>query len=336
MKPTNFSKYLSEFLTDYLSHQRGASSNTIASYRDTFVLFITFMELQNIKVNKLTLELIAKEKVITFLKWLEQERGCSISTCNNRLAAIHSFFNYIQRQQPANLHECQQILSIEYKTRPKPSMNYLSVDGIKLLLQQPNTNKVSGRRDLTLLSLMYDTGSRVQEIIDLTPDMIRLDKPPTIRIKGKGKKTRIVPMLEDQVNLLKAYMNEHKLTEAYAGSYPLFYNQRREKLTRAGVTHIVLKYATKARQIDPKLIPEKISCHSLRHSKAMHLLEAGVNLIYIRDILGHVSITTTEIYARVDSRKKREVLEKAYTEVAPPVTPTWLVNDNLLEWLKSF
>jgi len=336
MKPTNFSKYLSEFLSNYLSHQRGASSNTITAYRDTFVLLITFMELQKIKVQKLTLELITKEKVIDFLEWLEQERKCSISTHNARLTAIHSFFYYIQYQHPENLYECQQILSIKMKKSAKPSMNYLSIDGIRLLLQQPDTTTLSGRRDLTLLSLMYDTASRVQEVIDLTPDMIRLDKPSTIRVKGKGKKTRIIPMLDDQVNLLKSYMIEHKLMEAYTGLYPLFYNHRREKLTRAGITHIVLKYAAKARLKNPKLIPEKVSCHTLRHSKAMHLLEAGVNLVYIRDILGHVSIQTTEIYARADSRKKREAIEKAYNDVTPEIAPAWLANENLVGWLKSF
>lgn len=126
---------------------------------------------------------------------------------------------------------------------------------------------------------------------------------------------RIVPLLEEQVNLLKNYMTEHKLLEPYAGMYPLFCNSRREKLTRAGVNYILLKYAARARLKDSKLIPEKISCHSLRHSKAMHLLQAGVNLVYIRDILGHVSVQTTEIYARSDSRKEREAIEKAYTDV---------------------
>lgn len=336
MKPTDFSKYLSAFLGNYLSHERGVSANTIAAYRDAFVLLITFMEGQKIKVQKLTLELVTKEKVTHFLQWLEQERKCSISTRNARLAAIHSFFHYLQYRHPQNLYECQQILSIKMKKCAKLTMSYLSVEGIRLLLQQPDSTTVKGRRDLTLLSLMYDTGSRVQEVIDLTAEMVRLDKPSTIRLKGKGKKTRIIPMLEDQVNLLRSYMNEHKLMEAAAGSYPLFYNHRKEKLTRAGIAHIVLKYAAKARGKNPALIPEKISCHTLRHSKAMHLLEAGVNLVYIRDILGHASVTTTEIYARADSRKKREAIEKAYSEVAPQVAPTWLANDNLLQWLKSF
>jgi len=331
MKPTNFSKYLTAFLGKYLAHERGASPHTITAYRDTFVAFISFMELRKIKVQKLTLELITKEKVVEFLDWLEQERKCSIATRNARLAAIHSFFSYVQHQHPEILYEVQQILSIRLKKCQKASMNYLSIDGIRLLLQQPDTTTMRGRRDLTLLSLMYDTGCR-----DLTPNMVRLDKPSTIRLTGKGNKTRIVPMLEDQVKLLKNYMQDHKLLETFAGMYPLFYNNRREKLTRAGVNHILLKYAARARLKDSKLIPEKISCHSLRHSKAMHLLEAGVNLVYIRDILGHVSIQTTEIYARADSRKKREAIEKAYVDVAPTAIPAWLASNNLLDWLKSF
>ena len=336
MKPTDFSKYLTGFLTRYLSHERGASTNTIKAYRDTFVLFITFMECKNVKVGKLTLEKISKEIVIEFLGWIQTERNCSSSTRNVRLAAIHSFFRYVQYQHPENLYEYQKILSIKLKKTEGIPMNYLTIDGITLLLQQPDMATSKGRRDLALLSLMYDTGARVQELIDLTPSMIRLDGPCTIRITGKGNKTRFVPMLDEQVRLLNNYMNENKLLEPHANMYPLFCNNRREKLTRAGVNYILLKYAGMAKMKCAKLIPEKISCHSLRHSKAMHLLQAGVNLVYIRDILGHVSVQTTEIYAKADSRQKREAIEKAYTDVKPKKDPKWLTNDNLLEWLKSF
>lgn len=336
MKPTDFSKYLTGFLTRYLSHERGASTNTIKAYRDTFVLFITFMECKNVKVGKLTLEKISKEIVIEFLGWIQTERNCSSSTRNARLAAIHSFFRYVQYQHPENLYEYQKILSIKLKKTERLPMSYLTIDGITLLLQQPDMATSRGRRDLALLSLMYDTGARVQELIDLTPSMIRLDGPCTIRITGKGNKTRIIPMLEQQVRLLKNYMEEHNLLEPHANMYPLFCNGRQEKLTRAGVNYILLKYAGMARKKNSKLIPEKISCHSLRHSKAMHLLQAGVNLVYIRDILGHVSVQTTEIYAKADSRQKREAIEMAYTDVRPKENPQWLTNDKLLEWLKSF
>ena len=139
------------------------------------------------------------------------------------------------------------------------------------------------------------------------------------------------------MKLLKNYMQDHKLLETFAGMYPLFYNNRREKLTRAGVNHILLKYAARARLKDSKLIPEKISCHSLRHSKAMHLLQAGVNLVYIRDILGHVSIQTTDIYARADSKQKRDAFEKVYVEMKPEKSKdkSWEKDDTLLEWLMN-
>jgi integrase/recombinase XerD len=308
MQPTDFSKYLTSFLTKYLSHERGASSNTIASYRDTFVLLITFLETKNIKLNKLTLEQITKDTVVEFLNWVQSERKNTNATRNARLSAIHSFYKYLQYQHPENLYAYQEILSIRMKKAEQIHMNYLSIEGITLLLRQPDVTTSKGRRDLALLSLMYDTASRVQELIDLTPSSIRLDNLSTIRVTGKGKKTRIIPMQEKQVKLLKNYIHEHQLTEPEANMYPLFYNGRREKLTRAAVNHILHKYAGMARIKNPKIIPERISCHSLRHSKAMHLLQAGVNLVYLRDILGHVSVQTTEVYARADSKKRKEKL----------------------------
>ncbi|MCK5137106.1 MAG: tyrosine-type recombinase/integrase [Bacteroidales bacterium] len=336
MKPTDFSKYLTDYLTRYLYHERGYSSNTIIAYRDTFVLFINFMhQVRNIKAEKLFIKSITKASVVEFLDWLQSERKCSDTTRNLRLAALHSFFKYVQYQYPDNLYGYQDIMSIKVKKVRKKAFNYLTVDGIKLLLEQPDVTKKRGRRDLALLSLMYDTGARVQELIDLTSSAIHLDKPYTIQITGKGNKTRIVPLLEEQVKILRNYLIEFDLLKLQTRSYPLFFNSRHEKLTRAGVTHILLKHAEKARKMDPKLIPEKLSCHSLRSSKAMHLLQAGVNLVYIRDILGHVSVQTTEIYARADSKLKREAIEKAYVDVAPKEEPFWENNENLLGWLKS-
>ena len=282
------------------------------------------------------MEIINQAVVVGFLDWLQTERKNGNSTRNARLAAIHAFFSYIQYQHPEHLYEYQKILSIPMKRKASVPMNYLSIEAIKLLLQQPDTRTSKGRRDLALLSLMYDTGARVQEIIDLKPSSMRLDKLNTIKITGKGNKTRIVPMLEEQVKLLKPYLAEHDLAQAHSNDHPLFFNSRGEKLTRAGVNYILLKYVDIARKINEIRLPDKISCHVLRHSKAMHLLQAGVNLVYIRDILGHVSVQTTEIYARADSRAKREAIEKAYISVVPKKEPVWLLNDNLLEWLKRF
>lgn len=339
MKPTDFSKYLTDFFTRYLTHERGLSANTVVSYRDTFVLLITFLECKkNIKPEKLELISITKELVIEFLYWLELERKSSVSTRNQRLAAIHSFFKYVQYQRPDNLHGYQRIMSIRIKKANKPVMNYLTIDGIRLLLEQPDIATKKGRRDLALLSLLYDTGARVQEVIDLTPAAVRFNKPYTVLLRGKGNKSRIIPLLDDQVEILKKYMTEWKLTEPFANQYPLFANSCHQKLTRSGIANILLKYVKIARVKAPELIPERISCHSLRHSKAMHLLQAGINLVYIRDILGHVSVQTTEIYAKADANLKRQALEDAYVNVKPSesVDATWIGNTDLKAWLTSF
>ncbi|MDP2413845.1 site-specific integrase [Daejeonella sp.] len=337
MKPTDFSKYISDFISRYLPNEKGASANTIAAYRDTFVLLLKFIqEVKHVKVEKLTLGGITKESILEFLEWLQKERKCSSSTRNSRLAAIHSFYSYLQHESLDHLHECQKILSVKFKKAKKETMSYLSIEGLKLLLQQPDVTTHRGRRDLALLSLMYDTGSRVQEIIDLTPLSLRLHRPATVKITGKGNKARLVPMLDAQTEHLKNYMKENRLDKPFANHYPLFCNSRKEKLTRAGLNYILDKYARSARTENPMIIPDHISCHSLRHSKAMHLLQAGVNLVYIRDILGHVSVITTEIYARADSKQKREALEKAYVEVNPNEEAMWLKDENLITWLKKF
>lgn len=337
MKTVDFSKSLADFLTKYLPAERGMSYNTIASYRATFILLISFMENEKkIRPEKLMFSDLTKKCVDDFLNYLETVRKCSISTRNVRLAALHSFFKFVQYEWPEQIDECRRILSIKVKKTNKGSINYLTIDGIKLLLLQPDLSTSKGIRDLAMIALMYDTGARVQEIIDLTPFSLRLSKPYTIKIVGKGNKARIVPLMNEEVIHLKNYMSKNSLLEDYANMYPLFSNNRKEKLTRAGVTHILQKYASMARKENSVLIPAKISCHSLRHSKAMHLLQAGVNLIYIRDILGHESVTTTEVYAKVDSKQKRDAIEKAYVGVVKKEAPIWVKNQNLLEWLKNF
>jgi len=337
MKTTDFAYYLTNFLSIHLSSKRNASTNTIASYRDTFMLFLLFMDNQHgIKSEKLSLDTVTKEKVESFLDWLEIERSCKSSTRNVRLAAIHSFFRYLQYKMPEKLKLWQDILSIPAKKHTSDTFNYVSLEGIKLILEQPNQEDPYGKRDVTLLSLMYDSAARVQEIIDITPEMIRFDHPSTIKLIGKGRKARIVPMMEEQTRLLRSYMEDKKLTSPEKLKYPIFTNHKNEKMTRAGVNYILAKYADMARSKEPSLIPEKLSCHCIRHSKSMHLLQAGVNLVYIRDLLGHESVQTTQIYARADSKQKREALENAYVNLSPDVIPTWQDNQDLMSWLKGF
>lgn len=192
-----------------------------------------------------------------------------------------------------------------------------------------------GRRDVVLLSLMYDTGARVQEIADLTVADIRLEPPSTVKLTGKGSKSRLVPLMTPTSKLLRQYLSDNNLMSIACGTYPLFQNRAHGKLTRAGIAYILDKYVEEARRAHPASIPNVVSPHSFRHSKAMHLLQAGVNLVYIRDLLGHVSIKTTEVYARADSKMKRLALEKAYQDTSPMEMPVWQQSSELLKWLKD-
>ena len=338
METTDFAKHLTNFLTKYLAGERNASPHTIRSYRDTFVQLIFFMKkVKKTGAEHLKLDSLSKETVVDFLDWVQRERKCGNATRNYRLAAIHSFFRYLQYECPERIYQWQRVLSIKVRKHRKKNINYLTLEGIKSIFAQIDATRCSGRRNLAMLALMYDSGARVQELIDLTPSSIRLEAPYIVKLLGKGRKERIVPLQNEQVVLLKAYMEENDLLEPRNNRHPLFFNCWRGKLTRSGVNYILKTYADMARKADPVLVPERISCHVLRHSKAMHLLQAGVNLVYIRDILGHVPIQTTDVYARADSKQKREALEKAYVDVIPETDreKPWERNGPLLEWLKG-
>ena len=336
MKPTDFSKYLTDYLTQYLPVECGVSVNTIQTYSHTFVIFLHYMnEEERIRPENLHLADITKQKVIRFLDWLENERECSISTRNARLATLHSFFRFIQYRDVAGLKQWQEILSIRFKKNTSPEMEYLTVEGFKHFLNQPDIQTKYGRRDLALLGLLYDSGARVQELINSTPADLRFDETTTIKLTGKGNKVRIVPLSSAQVQNLKSYMTENKLFEYQNKAHPLFPNPQNNRLSRVAVLDIVKKYATMARLSAPDLIPSKIGCHTFRHSKAMHLLEADINLVYIRDFLGHVSTTTTEVYARVSAKKKMEALQKLDPSIVSNKKTSWQKNGQLLDWLKN-
>ncbi len=335
MKPTNFAKYLTEFLSSYLPTQKNVSKNTIHSYRDTFKLLIRYyQEMKDIPAERITLEILSKESLIDFLEWLETNRKCSISTRNQRLAAIHSFFRYIQAEEPAGIFHFQKIAAIPIKKANKTIVEYLSPDGIKILLKQPDKHTSKGRRDLTLLSVLYDTGARVQELIDLKVCNVTLQEPAVITLTGKGNKTRRVPIMKNTAALLQNYLLENKLDKPWKNENPLFINNQHHKLTREGVAYIIEKYAASAR-VTSTFIPVKVKAHMFRHSKAMHLLQAGVNLIYIRDFLGHVDLKTTEIYARADTETKRKAIENLYPDLIDSNLPDWSKDQTLLSWLSE-
>lgn len=336
MKPTDFGYYLTGFLSKHLPGTVGLSPNTIISYRDTFSLFLEFCSAhKEIAPEKVSLNHLNRKLVEEYLQWLEEARKCIASTRNVRLAAFHSFCQYLQMEFPDYIHQAQQILSIPMKRTKKVSVEYITLNAMKLLLEKPDKTTKEGRKDTVLLSLLYDSGARVQELADLKVGDIRMASPPTVKLTGKGCKSRIVPLMKPMAALLKQYLSENNLTEPYAFDHPLFSSRSRNKLTRAGIAYIVKKYADEAIKEAPELFPDKLSPHCFRHSKAMHLLQSGVNLVYIRDFLGHVDIQTTEIYARIDGEMKRKALEKSSNKVVSDKLPAWQNNAGLMNWLKS-
>lgn len=335
-RPTDFAYQLSRYLGQYLPTRRGASPLTVRSYRDTFTLFLQFCEeWEHIVPEKLVLDMMSVDRIEAFLGWLEGTRHSSVATRNQRMAALHAFVRYLETAMPERLHQWQQILAMPRKRQPQAAMNYFTLAGVQAVLAMPNPATRAGRRDLVLLSVLYDTGARVQEIADLRAKDVRLVQPATIQLTGKGRKSRIVPLMTPTAALLGQYMAEVRLDDPVHGPHPLFPSRSGEKLTRAGITFVVKKYADQARVQHPEGIPDTVSPHVFRHSKAMHLLQAGVNLVYIRDLLGHVSISTTEVYARADSEMKRHALESAYPTEASVMMPPWQENTELLVWLKS-
>lgn len=335
MKPTNFAKYLTEFLSVYLPSQKNVSKNTIYSYRDTFKLLINFcQDNKKIAIERVTLNILSSEIITEFLEWLEIHRKCSIATRNQRLAAIHSFFRYVQAEEPAGIFNFQKIIAMPLKKAKKPIIEHLTPEAIKLLLEQPDKYASKGRRDLTLMSVLYDSGARVQELIDLRVCDITLQTPAIITLLGKGNKIRRVPIMKNTASLLQNYILENNLDKTWKNEYFLFSNSQHHKLTKEGVAYIVSKYVESARKTS-SIIPSKVKVHMFRHSKAMHLLQAGVNLIYIRDFLGHVDLKTTEIYARIDTETKRKAIENAYPDLIDSNLPDWTKDHALLSWLSE-
>ncbi len=331
---TDFAIFLRRFLTDHLAGVRGYSTNTIASYRDAFKLLICyFRDEESIPPDKLTLERLNADAIIAFLAWLQSSRHSTAPTRNQRLAAVCSFAGWMQTQDPARMACYQNILAIPATRHDRPALAHLTVPQTRQLLALPDRSTRRGRRDATLLASLYDTAARVQEIADLTVRDIRLDPPALAALTGKGRKTRHVPIDDNTAALLGAYLTETHLDGPGHSDHPVFTNQHGHKLSRGGIAWILHKYQSRA--TDPALAAAHLSPHILRHSRAMHLYDAGVPLPYIRDILGHVELSTTEIYARASTEAKRKALEAAYTDVVTADLTEWNQDPELLNWLAN-
>ncbi len=334
MKTTDLAKCLATFLTVELPSVRNVSPNTVLSYRDTFKQLLSFMEGQKgIRPERLMIRDLTKEVIISFLEDIESAKGNSISTRNQRLAAIHALFRYIQTQEPGAIFQCQQVLSIPFKKQPGKTVRYLTEEEMSLLLSAPDQDSRKGRRDLAILCLLYDSAARVQELADLRVKDVRLSAPAQVMLTGKGRKTRIVPLMKKTVAIIENYLKENGLDRPGMEEQPLFRNPRGEKLTRQGIAYILKKYTEECQL-------EEISPHRVRHSKAMHLTEADVNPFFIRDFLGHSDIKTTGVYAKASLKMKKAALDKLNDSKQDPMPmpncdKSWTEDQDLMQWLSS-
>jgi len=305
MKTKELIHVLSDFLVSYLPNVKGVSKNTITSYQYAFQLLFEFMsEVKGLSHDKVTFSSLAGGVVIEYLSWLETVRGCSATTRNLRRAAIISFAKYAMKKAFAeSMAFYSDVIDTPRKKTPKDNdIKYFSKEEIACLLKLPDTSTNIGRRNAVLLSVLYSSGARAQELCDLTVNDITLGSTTFLRLAGKGNKARVVAIPDNCASLLKKYLKSKQLdiTDTDARKKHVFSSQTHEKMSISCVEEIVKKYVTKAKEVYPTLFKRKsYSPHSFRHSIAVHMLECGESLVVIKAFLGHASIDTTTIYAEV-------------------------------------
>jgi site-specific recombinase XerD len=322
MKNNLFIRQLGEYFDSFLPEIRRASGNTISAYADSFAVFFQFLdEKLNVPHHLVTYKDFTASTLDEFLLWMKSERNYSVSSIRQRITAIVAFLKYASRRDMKALNAYSVASALELPNTVRTEFPYFSADEMKILLNLPNTSKYLGGRDLVILSVLYDAGARAQEICDLNVGDIRFGSPTKIKIHGKGRKVREVPISDEVAALLRYHLktNIDSLSEKEA---PLFASQTRSRITTACIRSIVGKYVGIAKSEHTLMFLEKnYSPHSFRHSKAVHMVEAGVDLIYIRNFLGHTSITSTEIYARVGQAAVTKALtDRKIPRLATPIS----------------
>lgn len=323
-------KWIRRFLMEYLIGDRNFSKNTQASYRDTLVSLLPFIaERKRKTIEKLSIDDITPDIARSFLFYLEQDKNCSVSTRNQRLAAIHALARFIGERSPEHVVWSTEIRSVPFKKDSNPALIYLEKPEMDALLDAPDRNSPQGKRDYALLLFLYNTGARVSEATQLTIADLDIGAFQSVKIVGKGNKIRYCPLWS---------LTAKTVTPFIAGrtpSQPVFLNCRKQPITRFGIHFLVKRCVAKASQKVPSLRTKDISAHTIRHTTAVHLLRAGVDINTIRAWLGHVSLDTTHIYAEVDLEMKAKAL--SHCEIMEPTQKTkhWNEQKDLMHFLKA-
>ncbi len=332
MKATPFPQLLHAFFHDWLVQQRNISHHTVLSYRDSWRLFLRFVAARKTRsVAQLGLPELTAAEVLAFLQHMEQEHKVSIGTRNCRLAALRSFFSFVADREPLASAQCAEVLHIPTKRAPQPALCYLEEDEITTILAQPDRSTREGQRDHVLLAVLYNTGARIQEALNLSRRVLRLESPFQVRLFGKGQKERICPLWPETVELLKALLKRRPRGDDES----IFVNRYGRPLGAAGVRFKLKQYVAAAAKKVPSLANKRVSPHTFRHSTAVSLVAAGVDVTVIRSWLGHASLDTTNHYARANVETKRKALEKVDASARPAKPPRWKRNVELMAWLDS-
>lgn len=335
--PTDYLGYwMKRFFNEYVISIRNLSRNTLKSYRDTFRLLIKQMHVENhIAPDRLLVADISKERVTSFLNSLQTERGVSEATRNQRIAAIQSFAKYLSLQAPEHVEWCREMRNIPKKKAEKKLITYLEKAEMDALLEMPDRSTSQGRRDYALLLFLYNTGVRAEEatsmkISALTLPSRKSDKTiPMATILGKGRKTRRCPLWDKTAEILASLTKDRKPEE------PVFLNRLGQAITRFGVYEMVTRYGKMLEARMPDVKGKRISPHTIRHTTATHLLQAGVDINTIRAWLGHVSVNTTNTYAEVNLEMKAKALQACAPEKSTKEKIEWENDENLLSFLES-
>ena len=332
----SLSRHVHSFFQDYLERQRDLSPNTILSYRDTLKLFLQFASRHLGKpVVDLSLELLEVELVLLFLDQLEAQRNNSAATRNVRLAALHTFFRYVGGQDPLLLDQCRRIVDIPLKRVATPAVDYPEPEELTAVLDAIDRSTPGGRRDFTLLSLAYQTGVRVQELLSLRAGDLQLTPPAWVRVFGKGRKQRVIPLWNQTADLVRALLAERNIAPG-SGAW-VFANLRGQPLTRWGFRHLLHKHVRAAAARCPAIAAKPVHPHMLRHTTAVHMLQAGTDPNSIRDFLGHASSETTWRHARITMQMKRTAAQALAPDTDTPGQrlPVWHEDEALLAYPES-
>ncbi len=289
--------HISSFLQDYLPRQRGASEHTCDTYAYSFQLLFHFASDQlKVSPSELSLEQIDSQLVCSFLEHLEKERGNTASSRNVRLAAIKSFFRFLEHRLPAALEQLRRVLAIPFKKTDSKLVPYLDGDEMLSVLDAPDPTTRDGIRDRALLQLALSAGLRVSELTGERIDELSLQPTPSILVRGKGRKERVLPLMKETADALRAWLS----VRGELSVPELFVNARGEALSRWGIAYILNKHIETAAKKKPSLLQKRVSPHVLRHTCAMVVLQATHDIRKVSLWLGHNSIQATEIYTRVD------------------------------------